>query len=103
MTPQEEQAYLQGEKMAWSMMAQQCIRNLQCDSEIKTTLGYLRERNEAINRLRELCQDFGDNDWEDDLHLADIIEKHLGRPLYNNFEPIREAEQSHEHRPEKAA
>jgi hypothetical protein len=33
--------------------------------------------------LRNLCRDFGDNDWDDDLHLADVVEKHLGRHLYD--------------------
>lgn len=32
--------------------------------------------------LRELCRDFGDGDWSDDLHLADVVDKHLGRHLY---------------------
>jgi predicted secreted protein len=39
------------------------------------------EREEAINTLRDLCREHGDNDWSDDLHLADIIDKHLGRHL----------------------
>lgn len=39
------------------------------------------ERQETIKSLRGLCKDFGDNDWPDDLHLADVIEKHLGKYL----------------------
>lgn len=27
--------------------------------------------------LRQVCDEFGDNDWPDNLHLADVIEKHL--------------------------
>ncbi len=27
--------------------------------------------------LRRLCSECGDNDWPDDLHLVDVIEKHL--------------------------
>ena len=37
------------------------------------------ERLATINALRSLCEEFGDNDWPDNLHLADVIEKHLGR------------------------
>jgi hypothetical protein len=32
--------------------------------------------------LRELCLEFGDLRWADDLHMADIINKHLGVHLY---------------------
>jgi hypothetical protein len=41
------------------------------------------ERKETINVLREICEYYGDNDWPDNLHLADIIEKHLFRHLDN--------------------
>jgi hypothetical protein len=43
----------------------------------RTAEQYEAERKEAIAKLREVCEEFGDNDWEDSLHLADIIEKHL--------------------------
>lgn len=37
----------------------------------------LLERQEAILALRDLCDEIGDNDWPEDLHLADIIAKHV--------------------------
>lgn len=43
------------------------------------TARLISERQAAIQALRELCEDHGDNDWPDDLHLADIINKHLER------------------------
>lgn len=36
------------------------------------------EREDALSALRTICEDHGDNYWENDLHLADIINKHLG-------------------------
>ena len=39
------------------------------------------ERRETIAMLRQVCEEFGDNEWPDNLHLADIIEKHLWRHL----------------------
>jgi len=45
-----------------------------------------KERAETLMLLRELCGDFGDNDWPDNLHLVDIIEKHLIRPLVNRLQ-----------------
>lgn len=44
------------------------------------------ERTEAIRVLREACEEWGDNDWTDELHLGDVIEKHLVRPLEDNAE-----------------
>ncbi len=35
------------------------------------------ERLELLSALRRLCEDFGDNDWEDNLSLVDVVEKHL--------------------------
>lgn len=40
-----------------------------------------KERFEAVNALRDICAKFGDNDWSDDLHLGDVVDKHLGRHL----------------------
>jgi predicted secreted protein len=39
------------------------------------------ERLAAVIALRELCAEHGDNDWPDNLHLADVIEKHLAKHL----------------------
>lgn len=92
MTEQERQAYLDGEHMAWSMIAEQCIQHLNSETAIKAVVSYLIERNEAVVKLRDLCRDFGDNSWDDSLHLADIIEKNLARHLYNNFERTNQKE-----------
>ncbi len=43
--------------------------------------GWRIERGRAVLKLRKLCEAFGDNDWEDDLDLSDVIEKHLWRHL----------------------
>jgi hypothetical protein len=41
------------------------------------------ELADARVQIRMLCEDFGDNDREDDDHLADVIEKHLGKHLHS--------------------
>jgi predicted secreted protein len=41
----------------------------------------IAEREMAIIALRRVCTDHGDSDWDDDLNLSDIIEKHLARYL----------------------
>lgn len=39
--------------------------------------------------LRIECEDLGDNEWSDSLHLADVIEKHLARPARATIEHLR--------------
>lgn len=41
----------------------------------------LISRAQTVAALRAICEEFGDNDWSDDLHPADVIEKHLARHL----------------------
>src|SRR5437870_3081598 len=35
---------------------------------------------ETLAMLRIVCGELGDNDWPDDLHFADVLEKHLADP-----------------------
>lgn len=80
MDKKEELAYNAGTRMAWTRMLQTAFKELGHDAPDSTSL--LIEREQAIAALRSLCADFGDNDWPDDLHLADVIEKHLGKHLH---------------------
>jgi hypothetical protein len=45
--------------------------------KLRTPSQYEAERVETIAKFREYCRTNGDNEWSDDLHMADIIEKHL--------------------------
>ena len=40
-----------------------------------------KERLMVVTALRRVCEEHGDNEWPDNLHLADVIEKHLARHL----------------------
>lgn len=82
MDESEERAYLNGERMAWLAMLDTCIRALGHDNAPGQSARWIRERAEVRAALRVLCKDFGDNDWPDNLHLGDVIEKHLARHLY---------------------
>jgi len=42
---------------------------------------WILEREATVAMLRIVCAEHGDNDWPNDLHLADVIEKHLERYL----------------------
>lgn len=45
---------------------------------------WILEREATVAQLRQVCDDFGDNEWPDGLHLADVIEKHLARHLWQD-------------------
>lgn len=74
-----ETDYVQGSRAAWSAMLQMCLRELGYTSP--DTHRLISEREAAIAELRQVCAVYGDNDWHSNLHLADIIEKHLARHL----------------------
>ena len=65
----------QGKRAAWIMIMRQAIEALGLDA--REASGWQVERAEAIEMLRQVCEEIGDNDWPDNLHLADIIEKHI--------------------------
>jgi hypothetical protein len=73
--------YNRGSRMTWTLMLQQCLQNLGYKSDEASKASWILEREAAIQALRDVCEHHGDNEWPDDLHLADIIEKHLGRHL----------------------
>ncbi len=74
-----ERDYIKGSKAAFRIMLAECLRNLG-DAE-RNAHSWRLEREHAIAILRDVCKEHGDNDWDDDLYLGDIIEKHLGRHL----------------------
>lgn len=77
----DKKSYEQGSKMAWSRMLQECCHELgYLDSEVQK-INWIAEREAAISILRSVCESYGDNDWDNNLHLADIIEKHLWRHI----------------------
>ena len=82
MNEQEEQAYCDGQRSAWSGLLGECLKQLGYhDDPDALKLRWIMEREAAIVQLRMVCRDHGDNDWKPDLHLGDIIEKHLANHL----------------------
>jgi len=70
--------YAMGERLALVSMMREIIRRLGYEHTKLDVM--IIEREEAITSLRSLCneRDGADNEWPNDLHLADIITKHLG-------------------------
>lgn len=79
MDEKEEQIYGRGSRAAWLQMLQLCLQNL--DMEDRSAHLWVSEREQVIAALRPLCDEFGDNEWDEHLHLADVINKHLGDHL----------------------
>jgi len=84
MTEAEERIWERGNRAAWSRVLGQCLSELGHKNPDAAKL--IRERELVIAALRSLCEDFGDNDWDEDLHLADVVEKHLANHLHENCE-----------------
>jgi hypothetical protein len=81
MKQRDETTYTQGERMAWLKMLKQCLRELGYADPEARAVSFVAEREAAVNQLRSICRDFGDNDWPEEAHLADVIDKHLGDHL----------------------
>jgi hypothetical protein len=81
MSPKEERAYTQGKRMALTRILSTIVQDLGYDTAEAKQASWIAEREAAISILRSVCGDHGDNDWSDNLHLADIIDKHLARHL----------------------
>lgn len=78
----KEAAYIQGQQAVWRSLIQQGLSKLEGNEYTRSEL--LLERAEAINALKTLCEEFNlPIAWDDSLHLADIIEKHIYRSLRN--------------------
>ncbi len=79
---QRDEAWTAGRKSMAASILQCCYHELDPNDKEKSVL--LAERNQAVVILREVCGEYGDNDWPDELYLPDVIEKHLFRNLNDN-------------------
>lgn len=79
MTPTEEHAFTEGHRAAWRSILARALAELGYDAPREARV--IAELESARLALRKLCTEHGDNSWPDDLHLADVIEKRLGRYL----------------------
>ena len=77
MTEAEELAYIRGRRSFASEMISAAARELVVSDVEITAASLLVEREQTRQALRDLCDREADNDWPDDLNLADVINKHL--------------------------
>lgn len=67
--------------MAYLDILSTCFRALDISDPNKAHKNWITERECLRSVLRDLCDEFGDNDWPDDLWMPDVVEKHLARHL----------------------
>lgn len=77
-----EKNNIDGRKKALLEIIENCMRELEYDYFYSVTELTI-ERNQTIETLRSLCEKHGDQDWECNTHIKDIIEKHLINHLIN--------------------
>jgi hypothetical protein len=74
-----EQDWNEGNRAAYVAMLGECCRQLGYDDIEAAKASWIREREATVAALRQACKEFGNSDsnWPDNLHLADILDKHL--------------------------
>lgn len=77
MTEKDELNYERGSRAAWLSMLGECLRQLGYEDIESQKAAWIKEREATVSALRSACERHGDNYWPNDLHLADVIEKHL--------------------------
>jgi hypothetical protein len=70
-----DDGYTDGEAAAMRGILGEVLKHLNPGERDKHA--WVLERSAAIAALREVCRELDDNDWPDDLHLADIINNYV--------------------------
>ncbi len=84
MSDEYEKGYNAGGDMVWRLLLSDCLRHLGLDATThERSLALLADYRQA---MRLLCREFGDADYPDDLHPADVAEKYLARHLPQRYE-----------------
>lgn len=78
----KEEAYVQGTRNTLNIQLKNIIKELGYSEEVSKE-SLILERESAIKSLRFACENFGENEWDEQLNLSDIIEKHLVRYLFD--------------------
>ncbi len=79
----EEAAYMRGQRDLLLRKLSEILRELGYEhSDVDVSKeGMIKEREATIQALRIVCDDFGDNDWDEQCDLPSVIINHLGKHL----------------------
>jgi hypothetical protein len=80
-----ERAFLEGKRRVFIEMLETALVGLGIDDPEAKKAEWVLERQEIIAFLRDACAAYGDNDWPDELHLVDVLEKHLMPRVYDDL------------------
>lgn len=84
----DERMWMQGQRSALLGVVRDSLATLGVLGHKDFTAEKLMlERASVIDALRRLCDEFGDNQWNESDHLGDVIERHLAKYLYEDFVP----------------
>lgn len=76
-----EEQWARGHRAAWLGVLQTAIKELGYETTEVEQAKWILEREQAVQSLRMACDDYGDNEWTERLHLGDVVDKHLVRHL----------------------
>ena len=86
MTEAEEKAYIEGEKAFARRVLSLALGELREDGADRSREAMISERSTTLAMLRREIERVGGGEVSEDLHLHDVIEKHLLRPLWDRIE-----------------
>ncbi len=78
----DAKSYIAGSRAIAAHILGECCAELGYDNLVAASAKFILEREAIVAQLRLLCEDYGDNDWDETCHLGDVIDKHLGRHLH---------------------
>lgn len=90
MTDREEAVWSRGHRAAHVEILRNACNALGYDDPEVKKVAWILEREAVVATLRDICDEYGDNDWTDDLHLCDVINKHLMRELVSEIQGLRD-------------
>ena len=87
LTALNESYYLRGQRSILVKQLRDILRSLDANGGnfdsyyITETVRLKSEREDVISVIRMVCEDYGDNQWDESMHLGDVIDKHLYKHL----------------------
>lgn len=76
-----ERGYEAGKRQAALALLHQALKELDYQGDEAARAKWIMEREQVIALLRRACARYGSNTWSNNLHLADVLGKHLFRQI----------------------
>jgi hypothetical protein len=76
-----EEGYVAGVRSAALAQLRHALGELGYEGTEAEHAKWILEREQVVALLRRVCAEHGDNEWPNNLHLRDVLDKHLLRYL----------------------